>query len=120
MWAQKNLDTVQKIRFGNEPLLQEIMTLEESLKSSKQKFVEMKKQFEEAREKLEKTILEYDSVADAKNNKARDYVSWQRHTNLEMDMMVNLVSICFLGTSLASSLSSVKIFSSKITKQWLL
>ncbi|PWA82973.1 jmjC domain-containing protein [Artemisia annua] len=71
-WAQKKLDLVQKIRFGNEPLLQEIMALEESLKSSKQKFVEMKKQFEEAREKLEKTISNYDSVADARNNKARE------------------------------------------------
>lgn len=76
-WAQKKLDMVQKIRFGNRPLLKEIMTLEESLKSSKQKFVEMKKQFEEAREKLEKTISEYDSFADARN-KARELAEARR------------------------------------------
>ncbi|GKE69238.1 hypothetical protein Tco_1527310, partial [Tanacetum coccineum] len=65
------------------------MTLKESVKSSKEKLVEMKKQFEEAREKLEKTISEYDTAADARNNKAHEL----RHANLEMGMMVKLVSI---------------------------
>ncbi|GKA29663.1 hypothetical protein Tco_0715908, partial [Tanacetum coccineum] len=48
------------------------MTLEEYVKSSKEKLVEMKKQLVEIREKLEKIISEYDSVADARNNNARE------------------------------------------------
>ncbi|GJZ80882.1 hypothetical protein Tco_0645876 [Tanacetum coccineum] len=43
----------------------------------------------EAREKLEKIISEYDSVADARNNNAREL----RHANLETGLVVSLVSI---------------------------
>nr|GEX45519.1 MMS19 nucleotide excision repair protein homolog isoform X2 [Tanacetum cinerariifolium] len=80
---------VQKIKVRNEPLSRQIMTLEESIKSSKEKLVEMKQQLVETREKLEKIISECDSVADARNNNAREL----RHANLET---VNLVLI---GTS---------------------
>nr|GEW81778.1 putative reverse transcriptase domain-containing protein [Tanacetum cinerariifolium] len=80
-----------------------VLTLAET---NKEKLVEIKKNNMKAREKLDKIISEYDSVADARNNNAREL----RHANLETGLVVNLVSI---GSSKADSKQLVSKETSK-------
>lgn len=66
-WIRKRLDMVEKLKFGNDPLRQELVVLEESLESLKERLVE-------AHERLQKARLDYDNALDARNKKVQEVV----------------------------------------------
>lgn len=71
-WAHKRIDMVEKLKFGNEPLQQELMALKESLEPLKERLGARWKQFVEAQEMLKVAQLEYDNASDALKKKARE------------------------------------------------
>nr|KAJ0225078.1 hypothetical protein LSAT_V11C100017530 [Lactuca sativa] len=71
-WAHKRIDMVEKLKFGNEPLQQELMALKESLEPLKERLGGRWKQFVEAQEMLKVAQLEYDNASDALKKKARE------------------------------------------------
>ncbi|GKB67781.1 hypothetical protein Tco_0929193, partial [Tanacetum coccineum] len=66
-WIRKRLDMVEKLKFGNEPLRQELVVLDESLELLKERLVE-------AHERLQKARLDYDNALDARNKKVQEVV----------------------------------------------
>lgn len=64
-WAHKRLDVVRHLKFGNEPLQNERLVLESSLKPLEESVEERRKVYLEAHEKLKETQLEYNGVTDA-------------------------------------------------------
>ncbi|KAJ0512223.1 putative transcription factor C2H2 family [Helianthus annuus] len=61
-WARKRLDMVKKLKFGNDPLRQELRVLEESLTL-------LHKELVDANARLEKARLDYDRATYARNKK---------------------------------------------------
>lgn len=68
-WAHQRLIMVEKSKFANDPLIQELTVLQDSLEPLSQKLAERHKEFVEALEMLKKAQFEYDNANDARNKK---------------------------------------------------
>lgn len=64
-WTHNRLDMVKNLKFGNDPLRQELVDLEESLELVRKELVEVQ-------EKMKKVSLDYDSVTHARNKKVKE------------------------------------------------
>ncbi|KAL7617754.1 hypothetical protein Lser_V15G01658 [Lactuca serriola] len=71
-WARKRLDMVDRLKFGKEPLQNELNALEESLEPLKERVKRHLKQIMEAHDMWKKAQLEYDNVKDARDKKAQE------------------------------------------------
>nr|XP_043630324.1 lysine-specific demethylase JMJ25-like [Erigeron canadensis] len=77
LWIEKRLHMVKELKFGNDPLSPELMVLQESVESLKEKMDERQKQSMKAHELLIKAQIEYEKarIEYEKGKKARNKVS---------------------------------------------
>lgn len=90
-WAHQRLNMVEILKYGNDPLLNELTTLEERLPTLRETLIEGTIGFVQAHKMLEKARLEYDNATNARN-KAKEVA--QKFRDAYDRCSNNLFSLC--------------------------